>query len=118
MKTKKNIVGLTYRHPHMPVLLKQQANNITSKFLEVMTSCFFFCSLYSATYTCCWFTRNTYRQYIHEFCCNSLSLRISGYLTDQNLNKYSNVIIHFLIKMNLKVKLIKWIGKPYLTVMI
>ena len=42
MKTKKNIVGLTYRHPHMPVLLKQQANNITSKFLEVMTSCFFF----------------------------------------------------------------------------
>ena len=79
---------------------------------------FFFCSLYSATYTCCWFTRNTYRQYIHEFCCNSLSLRISGYLTDQNLNKYSNVIIHFLIKMNLKVKLIKWIGNSYLTVMI
>ena len=33
-------------------LLKSHANNVTSKFLEVMTSRFF-CSLYSATCACC-----------------------------------------------------------------
>ena len=41
-------------------LLKSNANNGTSKFLEVVTS-YFFCSLYSATYTSCWFVRNTNR---------------------------------------------------------
>ena len=39
--------------------------------------------------------------------CNSLSLKISEYLTGQNVNKYSNVIMDFSITMNLKTKLIK-----------
>ena len=96
-KKKKIIVGLIYPHPHMQIndfcdnflieclnkialldndcilmgdfkidLLKLSADNVTSKFLEVITSCSF-CSLYSATYTRCWFIRNTNIQLIHEF---------------------------------------------------
>ena len=48
---------------------------------------------------------------------NSLPLMISGYLTSQNMNKYSSVIIRFSITINLKTKFIKQTGKLYLTVM-
>ena len=84
----------------------------------------FFCSLYLATYSCCWFIRNTNRQYFREFCwifycfsyyvslltiyCNFLSF----------MNKYSKIITDFSRTMNLKTKLIKYTGKLHLTVMI
>ena len=42
-------------------LLKSHANNVTSKFLEVMTFCFFLFLIFS------WFICNTYRQYSHKF---------------------------------------------------
>ena len=47
-------------------LRKSHTDNVTSK-LEVMTSCFF-CSLYSATYACCWLICNANRQYFHGLC--------------------------------------------------
>ena len=104
-------------------LLEPHANNITSKFLEVMISCFFVPYIQQPTCVVGSFAMLIDNIFVNsvEFVtfqvtcyvslltiyCNSLSLRIPGYLTGQNMNKYSNVIIHFSITINLKTKLIK-----------
>ena len=56
----------------------------------------------------------TYYVNLLTICCNFLSLKFSGYLTGQHMNKYSNVIIIFSIIMNLN----RLDGKPHLTAMI
>ena len=104
-------------------LLKSHANNATLKFLEVMTSCFFVPYIQQPTRvvgSSATLIDNIFMNSVKfvtvsgslflsllTIYCNSLSLKISEYLTGQNMNKYSNVIMDFSITMNLKTKLIK-----------
>ena len=88
-----------------------------------------FCSLYSANWLLL-VQCNTHRKCFHEcywncqfqvtyyvslltICCNFLSLKFSGYLTGQHMNKYSNVIINFSIIMNLKRLVKNLIWQPW-----
>ena len=97
-KKKNVIVGLIYRHPHMPINdfcdnflieclnkivlldntcilmgdfyidLLRSHANIVTSKFLEVRNSFFLCSLYSGFYTRCRFIRDTNRQYFHEFC--------------------------------------------------
>ena len=101
-------------------LLKSNANNVTSKFLEVMTSCLSIPYIQQPTRvfgSSATLIDNIFMNSVEFVTVSSnllcqpadhlLQLLVLEYLTGQNMNRYSNVIIDFSITMNLKTKLIK-----------
>ena len=102
-------------------VLKSCTKNFISKFCFVMTSCIFVPYIQQPTRFVGSSTtlidnifinpvtlfQATYYISLIAIYCNSLSLRISGHLTGQNMTKYSNLITLFVKTINLKTKVIK-----------
>ena len=102
-------------------VLKSCTKNFISKFYFVMTSCIFVPYIQQPTRVVGSSTtlidnifinpvtlfQATYYISLMAIYCNSLSSRISGHLTGQNMTKYSNLITLFVKTINLKSKVIK-----------